>query len=265
MNFDKAYTKYWSSTVNKSVDGTIIAGAAQVEDILRYLSIEQNENLLDLGCSFGRLHDVLTQYSKNLFGVDVDPYAVEKTERLPYKKVRVGSGEKISFDNDSFDMVFCWAVFDVIDHSKGLLEINRVLKKGGKLLITGKNDNYFLDDELAYKAEKNAFLKGFPNRFTNLSAVLRNFGALGYELDKLLIFPRRGDLGLSHFTDQGDTIKEEYLGYEYLILCHKISDKDKNDLNSEFLEMPFSKAAKIRATNSNFKDIGAFFQSIGID
>ena len=100
MHFDKAYTKYWSSTVNKSVDGTIIAGAAQVEDILRYLSIEQNENLLDLGCSFGRLHDVLTQYSKNLFGVDVDPYAVEKAERLPYKKVRVGSGEKISFDND---------------------------------------------------------------------------------------------------------------------------------------------------------------------
>ena len=42
-------------------------------------------------------------------------------------------------------------------------------------------------------------------------------------------------------------------------------DKDKNDLNSEFLEMPFSKTAKIRATNSNFKDIGAFFQSVGID
>ena len=65
MNFDKAYTKYWSSTVNKSVDGTIIAGAAQVEDILRYLSIEQNENLLYLSPPFYKIIAFVSWYSSS--------------------------------------------------------------------------------------------------------------------------------------------------------------------------------------------------------
>ena len=33
MKFDEEYTKYWSSTVNKSVDGTIIAGVNEAKNL----------------------------------------------------------------------------------------------------------------------------------------------------------------------------------------------------------------------------------------
>lgn len=265
MKFDKNYTKYWSSTVNKSVDGTIIAGSDQVKDILDYLELGIYEKVLDLGCSFGRMHEVLMKYSRSLYGIDADPYAVEQANNLSYEEVRVSTAEQMDFNNDYFDLVFCWAVFDVVDHIKGLGEINRVLKPGGKLLITGKNDNYFLDDQLAYKAEKNAFLKGFPNRFTNLSTVTNNFNKLGYQLDKLLIFPRRGDLGKLNFNDESDVIREEYIGYEYLIFCHKVTKESGTNLDSEMFELPFSKTARKMANRANFSDIGNFFQTIGID
>ena len=156
MKFDKQYTKYWASTVTKSVDGTTIAGVNEVKNILHSLRVGSHIKTLDLGCSIGRMHESLAVHSNDVYGVDIDSYAVEQASLRPYKEVRQGSAEKIDFDTGFFDFVFCWAVFDVVDHALGLAEMNRVLKGSGKLLITGKNDTYFDDDMLAFKAEKNA-------------------------------------------------------------------------------------------------------------
>lgn len=265
MKFDKAYTKYWSSAVNKSVDGTIIAGVSEAKNLLQHMGMKKNDRVLDLGCSFGRMHEALALYSDQIFGAEPDPYAVEKARSLPYKEVRQGAAEDTGFDKDFFDVVFCWAVFDVVDHKKGMAEINRILNYGGKLLLTGKNDSYFPDDILAYKAEKNAFLKTFPNRFTDLSSVLGNFQHLGFKLDKLLIFPRRGDFGLLNYVDQGNDLKDNYFGYDYLIICHKVADPNAAGLTSLNLEGEFSKTAIEMAAQAGFSSPKEFFESIGID
>jgi SAM-dependent methyltransferase len=265
MKFDEAYTKYWSSAVNKSVDGTVIAGVNEAKYFLQYLEIKRDDRALDLGCSFGRMHEALAIYSAHVFGIDPDPYAIQKARLQPYREVRQGAAEQTGFEKDFFDVVFCWAVFDVVDHKKGLAEINRILKNGGKLLLTGKNDNYMPDDILAYKAEKNAFLKSFPNKFTDLSSVLANFEPLGFKLDKLLIFPQRGDFGLLNFVDQGLDPKDDYVGYEYLIICHKVSDQDAIGLVDVNLESQFSKIANKFAGQAGFSSAKDFFESIGID
>jgi SAM-dependent methyltransferase len=265
MNFDKKYTKYWSSAVTKSIDGTIIAGVNEVKHILNSLKLSKKGKSLDLGCSIGRMHEALAEYSDEIYGVDVDPYAVEQARLKPYKDVHQGSGEETGFTSDFFDFVFCWAVFDVVDHIEGLAEINRVLKSGGKLLITGKNDNYFDDDILAYKAEKNAYIKKFPNRFTDLTVVLENFQSLGFELDKLLLFPRRGNMGTLEFIDQGCEKQDSYCGYEYMIICHKIGEHDANALLDVIIENRFSKTAIAAAAKAGYQDVGEFFESIGID
>ena len=265
MKFGKEYTNYWSSAVNKSVDNTVIAGVNEAQHFLQYLGIKRDDRVLDLGCSFGRLYEALAGYSDQLFGIDPDSYAVEKARLQPYQEVRQGGAEDTGFDKDFFDGVFCWAVFDVVDHKKGLAEINRILKIGGKVLLTGKNDNYFLDDNLAYKAEKNAFLKGFPNKFTDLKAVLDNFESLGFELEKLLLFPRRGDFGLLIFVDQGKNLQDNYFGYEYLMICHKVADQDVTGLPGVHLESKFSKTAIERAAKAGFVSPKEFFESIGID
>lgn len=265
MKFNEAYTKYWSSAVNKSVDGIIIAGVNEAKNLLQHLGIKRDDRALDLGCSFGRMHEALAVYSDQIFGIDLDSYAVEKARLQPYREVRQGTAEYTGFDIDFFDVVFCWAVFDVVDHKKGLAEINRILKNGGKLLFTGKNNNYFPDDNLAYKAEKNAFLKSFPNKFTDLGSLLGNFQSLGFKLDKLLIFPRRGDFGLLNFVDQGLDLKDNYIGYDYLIICHKVSDQDAVGLPGVNLEGQFSKTAITLAAQAGFPSAKDFFESIGID
>ena len=203
MEFDKKYTNYWASTVDKSIDGTVIAGAAQIARIFSYLGLQKKsyDRLLDCGCSYGRLYQTLADYSDQIFGIDPDGFAVEQAQNFAYKSVDKGTAEAIPFMDNFFDCVFMWAVFDTVDHLKGLLEINRVLKIGGHCLLTGKNDNYIPNDKLAFDAEKNAYLKAFPNKFTDLPVLLHCFNMLGFELDRLLIFSRRGDLGLLKYID----------------------------------------------------------------
>ena len=156
-------------------------------------------------------------------------------------------------------------MFDVVDHKKGLTEINRILRNGGKLLLTGKNDNYYPDDGLSFKAEKNAFLKGFPNRFTNLGAILKNFNKFGFQLDKLFIFLRRGDFGLLNFSERSDDIDDEYIGYEYLILCHKIADQAGPAVPNGNLNGQFSKTATRMATQGGYAGAKELFEFMGID
>jgi SAM-dependent methyltransferase len=265
LKFDKNYTDYWSSAVNKSIDGTVIADANQVKPFLEYLSIEKQDRVLDLGCSFGRMYEALAHYSDHIFGIDPDPYAVERSRLLRYTAVHLGSAEHTEFGNGYFNVVFCWAVFDVVDHRKGLTEINRILKSDGKLLFTGKTNNYFFDDNLAFKAEKNAFLKGFPNKFTNLNALLYNFGGLGFELDKLLLFPRRGDFGMLNFDEHCVDHDHNYVAYEYLIICHKVADQGLLLLPSVDFQDKFSKTATEMAALAGFPSVENFFRSIGID
>ena len=98
-----------------------------------------------------------------------------------------------------------------------------------------------------------------------MSAVLGNFKNLGFELDKLFIFPRRGDFGLLNFVDQGNDSKDGYLGYDYLILCHKVADQEADGLAGVNLEGPFSKTAIAMATQAGFSSPKEFFESIGVD
>jgi len=265
MNFGKEYTEYWASAVNKSVDGTVIAGLNEARYFMRYIELEKNHRVLDLGCSFGRMCEILTTYSDHVYGIDPDPFAVKKARHQPYEDVRQGTAEATGLNNEFFDFVFCWAVFDVVDHKKGLIEINRILRNGGKFLITGKNDNYHSDDELAFKAEKNAFLKGFPNKFTDLSVLLKNLKSFGIHIDKLYVFPRRGDFGLLNFSEPSKDDFSKNIGYEYLILGHKFADCQPTAVTKESLDGQFSKTATQMALQNGSNSAEKLFESIGID
>ena len=265
MKFDEKYTKYWSCAINRSVDGTKIAGMNEAVHFLELLSLNRHDRVLDMGCSFGRMHEAIAVYSDRIFGLEPDSFAVEQARLRPYKEVRQGSAEYTGFDSNFFELIFCWAVFDVVDHKKGLLEISRILKDKGKLLITGKNSNYFQDDELGFKAEKNAFLKGFPNRFTNLTEVLSSLAQFGLKLDKLVIFPRRGDFGLLNYIDMGSNINGTYTGYEYLMICHKFRQYHIETQNSSIFESAHSKTSLIMAQQAGFSSPREYFEFVGID
>jgi ubiquinone/menaquinone biosynthesis C-methylase UbiE len=265
MSFGKDYSEYWASTIKKSVDGTLIAGPKEVEHFLDKLQINKPQKVLDLGCSFGRMFDVLSRYFEVVYGVELDPYAITSALPRGYEEILVGKAEQIGFSDNFFDFVFCWAVFDVVDHVKGLTEISRVLRVGGKLLITGKHCNYLPDDELAYKAEKNAFLKKFPNRFTNLESLADQLTTFGLKLDKLFIFSRRGDLGLLKYSEKSvNDINDELYGYEYLAVCEKICQQSAEKFLPNNLESQFSRVAIAKSVAGGYGSPLELFEATGI-
>jgi SAM-dependent methyltransferase len=269
IKFDKNYTEYWEDTVQNSVDGTVIAGLKEVDYFLFSLGLKKTDIILDLGCSYGRMYSALSSYSENIFGVEPDNYAVEKASKLKYKKVYQGTAEKTGCAANFFDFVFCWAVFDIVDQSKGLKEINRILKDKGLLVITGKADFYNPFDFLALKAEKNAYLKGFPNRFTNLSMLISQIDFFGLKIIDIFTFPNRGDFGLLNYKRENLLklkVGEEISGYEYLMIAQKISNVEDNLIKKRTsFDQDHSKTAQTIARNAGFASFKEYFEYIGID
>ena len=262
MKFNKEYTDYWETATKKSIDGLLIPGPSEAKTFLPDLSIQKDDKVLDMGCSYGRMFEELSKYSENIYGVDIDPFAVEKAKIQGYKNVAVGTAENSTFNNDFFDVVFSWQVFDVVDQLKGFVELNRILKIGGRFLVTGKNYNYFEDDSFALKAEKNAYLKKFPNRFTKLDILNANISLFGFKIKKLLLFDKRGDFGLLKFSE-ADLIKEDFKAYEYLLICEKTNTIQFMPEIS--IENTFSAISVGMAFNKNYNSPKDLFESIGID
>lgn len=264
MEFNKDYTEYWEKATIKSIDGLPIAGLGEVHTFLPYLNIKRGEKLLDMGCSYGRLFNALASYTDQVYGVEPDPYAVDKAKRNPYREVLIGKAEKTGFDSNIFDHIFCFYVFDTVDHVIGFREANRILKKGGRFLVTGKNNNYHPDDEFAFRAEKNAFLKSYPNHFTDLKALVSNLPILGFKAEKIFLFPRRGDFGQLKFIEVYPEA-DEFIGIEYMIICQKIADIQGPAELTEKLDYPFSITAGNIAIKQGYISAEFLFRAIGID
>ena len=98
-------------------------------------------SLLELGCGEGRGVELLAPLADSYTGVDKIQKVVDKlSSRYPGHDFRSGVFPPLPFDDESFDTV---VTFQVIEHVKDdedfLKEIARVLKKGGKALISTPN------------------------------------------------------------------------------------------------------------------------------
>jgi ubiquinone/menaquinone biosynthesis C-methylase UbiE len=115
---------------------------------LSHVTIEANFYLLDVGCGGGRTLDKLATVATQgkVFGIDYSPESVavaKKTNQhwIPMGRVEIkeGSVSELPFADNTFDLVtavethFWWP-----DLPRGMSEIFRVLKPGGKLLIVAE-------------------------------------------------------------------------------------------------------------------------------
>lgn len=92
--------------------------------------------ILDIGCGTGGTTLFLSRFG-NTTGVEVNKDAVQLAKKRGLN-VREGSASKLPFKDNSFDVV---TFFDVlyhqnIDEKKALAEARRVLKPGGRLVVT---------------------------------------------------------------------------------------------------------------------------------
>lgn len=105
-------------------------------------NINLGGRLLDLGCGFGTESMLLSPYCEDITAVDINEEKILVFKKLlgqtGIKNIKpiVANAEKLPFEKESFDIVFCnESLSHVSDIKKVLVEIRRVLKQNGQIIV----------------------------------------------------------------------------------------------------------------------------------
>jgi ubiquinone/menaquinone biosynthesis C-methylase UbiE len=245
--WNEDYYRYWRVRVKEANENTSDSSSVVKGDSLtaadksyfsaiNLLNIKEDSSVLEIGCGFGRSIPFLYSKTKNVSAIDISEAMIRaaRKECREYKEVKftVSEAEKTLYQSNIFDNLICYFVFDALCQKEALLEMNRILKKTGTVLITGKNDNYFVDDREALIAEGNARQKGHPNCFTDLKKLLEHLEEFGFALIDNRFYLRRGDTNKECF----ETSMPDFF-YEYTIVLKKIKHISHNidiEISSRF-------------------------------
>ncbi len=106
-------------------------------------NISPNNNVLEVGCGEGFGTNFLSPYAKKIVGIDVDKNIIEHCNKK-YTSSNCSfkhyDGYQIPFSDNSFDTVISFQVIEhVQDDINFISEAHRVLKNGGKYILTTPN------------------------------------------------------------------------------------------------------------------------------
>ncbi len=125
----------------------------------KYLPKNKKLKILDVGCGSGAAFPYLAKFGE-VIGVDISDEALKFAgKRGKVKKADISS---LPFRDDSFDAVACLDVLYhawVKDNAKALLEIKRVLKRGGIFLLREPAYDWFRSNEDIVDFTKHRFAK----------------------------------------------------------------------------------------------------------
>lgn len=106
-------------------------------------AVEKNKisgKVLDIGCAFGFLLKRLRLYFRELHGLDISGYAVERARKeVPSAKLEILNidTDELPYSDEYFDLI---TALDVLEHTqsieKNLKKIVKKLKKDGYLIVT---------------------------------------------------------------------------------------------------------------------------------
>lgn len=132
---------------------------ASVEDLVGYLmhakaydeaiAIVDGAEVLDLGCNVGYGAALLRPHCARVVAVDVNEAALAEARRRYGDRgitFQLVDGHRLPFDDNSFDVVVSFQVLEhVPDPDQFLNEIRRVLRRGGRAVLTTPNAAVRLD------------------------------------------------------------------------------------------------------------------------
>jgi ubiquinone/menaquinone biosynthesis C-methylase UbiE len=108
----------------------------------------KKDKMLDVGCKYGHLLIAAKDKYKMGYGIDISETALEVARKeakscklgkyISFRKANLEDG--LPFPDRTFDMVTCLAVIEhLFDPEKSILELSRIIKKGGHLIVEVPN------------------------------------------------------------------------------------------------------------------------------
>lgn len=122
-----------------------IPSRLRVKQIFRELGNIRGKKLLDVGCEAGHITIQLIDKGAQVTAIDLIPEPIKKLKKELHGRratLLVADATKLPFTDKSFDIVLATEVIEHITHlDKFSAGAARVLKPGGRLLITFPNEN----------------------------------------------------------------------------------------------------------------------------
>lgn len=121
---------------DSSFDGKFVK--VMYQSVLEELEKEKEGKFLDVGCGTGNVLCKLVNGKRELFGIDLSENMVKESKKRMGRDadIMVADAEHIPYKDNMFDTLVCNASFHHYPHpEKALMEMKRILKNGGRLLI----------------------------------------------------------------------------------------------------------------------------------
>ncbi len=121
--------------------GDSIRPIVQKPLVKQFIGCGHPESALDAGCGRGMYTRVLLKRAANVTALDFDPNHIAALKRrlghLPNLSLQVGSADNMPFKDEQFDLVIhCEVLEHIPDDKKTVSELWRVLKPGGRLILS---------------------------------------------------------------------------------------------------------------------------------
>ena len=118
-----------------------VAGARPREEAFRAIAEVAPQNVLEVGCGRGELAvRVADELGADVVAIDQSERMVELA-RAAGANARVADVQELPFDDSSFDcVVAAWMLYHVPDVDRGLAELERVLRPGGRLVAVTNSE-----------------------------------------------------------------------------------------------------------------------------
>lgn len=132
---------------------TFVLNETMVEHLHRYsivMSLVRNKQVLDIACGEGYGSKLMSSVAEHVTGVDIDKNVIDHAKQKYQSNNLIfieGQADKIPLGVDSVDIVVSFETIEHHDkHDEMLIEIKRVLKPGGLLIMSSpekKTDKSF--------------------------------------------------------------------------------------------------------------------------
>lgn len=110
-------------------------------------TVKKESVLLDMGCGSANHSIRMANYGFNVMAADYSKYIIELADNAIKEhgfshqiKTQQADLLNLSFDDNTFEYILCWGVLmHIPDINTAISELSRVLKKGGKIVISEVN------------------------------------------------------------------------------------------------------------------------------
>ena len=150
------------------------------------MAIEKNWHgaVLDAGCGqapiLQKLQDLKFKYGKitRLVGIDISDKLLEMArQKVPEADIIKADIDKMPFAENSFDFIVMVDVFQyLLDFGQALAEIRRVLKPGGKFIVTVPNKNWLLFESYIKRRKNIQPIEDHFFTFNEMAGLLKKYG-----------------------------------------------------------------------------------------